>query len=244
MKQFKFYLLPLLICIFLSACAKPASDKESNASIRYGQINCDFSGMTPETAKAYLAVMDDLSAHLGYDEAEAAEGECLHGGFVLDWDGNGTPELCLLLKTSPRDSGSWDGIPIYGWCPPTLYLYTVQNGQAVRAAESDLYFATAGREAAIVALMDANGMQYVRWDYNVFTNESTVTCYELMDGAVQKKEAPADVADASQGAETAQAFLDALGSKVQLLLYNSSGEAKIEGGANARELRAALAAKA
>jgi hypothetical protein len=114
----------------------------------------------------------------------------------------------------------------------------------VRAAETDLYFATAGREAAVAALINGNGMQYIRWDYNVFTNESTVTCYELTDGTVQKKEAPADVADASQGTETAQAFLDALGSKVQLLLYNNSGEAKIEGTANARELRAALAAKA
>ena len=50
-------------------------------------------------------------------------------------------------------------------------------------------------------------------------------------------------APASEGAETAQAFLDALDG-AQLLLYNSSGEARIEGPANARELRAALAAKA
>ena len=244
MKKTKFYFLALAIYIFLSACAKPASNNASDGSIRYGQINCDFSGMTPEIAKAYLSIIDDLSAHLGYDEAQASEGECLHGGFVLDWDGDRTPELCLLLKTSPREPGSWDGTPIYGWYPPTLTLYTYRNGQAVRAAECDLYFATAGREAALAALMTGNGMQYVQWDYNVFTNESTVACYELIDGAMQKKEAPANVANASQGAETAQAFLDALGSKAQLLLYNNSGEAKIEGGANAQELRAALAAKA
>ena len=54
---------------------------------------------------------------------------------------------------------------------------------------------------------------------------------------------PADVIAASEGAETAQAFLDTLDG-AQLLLYNSSGEARIEGPANARELRAALAAKA
>ena len=42
-----------------------------------------------------------------------------------------------------------------------------------------------------------------------------------------------------------RSVLDALGAgKAQLLLYNNSGEAKIEGAANARELRAALAAKA
>ncbi len=29
--------------------------------------------MTPEDAKAYLAAVDDLSAHLGYDEAEVAK---------------------------------------------------------------------------------------------------------------------------------------------------------------------------
>ena len=56
---------------------------------------------------------------------------------------------------------------------------------------------------------------------------------------------PAAAAEASDGAETAQAFLDALGAdKAQLLLYNLSGEARIEGAANARELREALAAKA
>ena len=239
-----FCLLVLVIFIFFSACAKPASNNASDVSIRYGQINCDFSGMTPEIAKAYLAIIDDLSAHLGYDEAQTSDGECLHGGFVHDWDGDKIPELCVLLKTSPRESGSWDGTPIYGWYPPTLFLYTYRNGQAVRSAECDLYFATAGREAALAALMAGNGIQYIRRDYNVFTNESTVECYELINGAMQKIEVPGDVAAASQGAETAQAFLDALGSKAQLLLYNNSGEAKIEGGANAQELRAVLAAKA
>ena len=59
------------------------------------------------------------------------------------------------------------------------------------------------------------------------------------------RELPAEVADAAKGAETAQAFLNALGpGKAQLLLYNISGETKIEGDANAQELRAALAAKA
>jgi hypothetical protein len=235
-------ILGLIICIFLTACAKPAA---GDINIDYGQIKGNFSGMKPEIAKAYLAVVDDLSTHLGFDEAEASEGEYLHGGFVRDWDGDGTPELCLLLKTSPRDSGSWDGTPAYGWYAPTLYLYTVQNGQAVRVAECDLYFATAGKEAAVAALVTGNGLQVVRWERYAFTEENSVACFELTNGAVQKKEAPADVAAASQGAETAQAFLDALGAgKAQLLLYNNSGEAKIEGEANARELRAALAKKA
>ena len=241
MNKVKFYILGLIICIFLTACSNPAED---DAGIDYGQIKGSFSGMTPEIAKAYLSVVDDLSAHLGYDEAEGAEGEYLHGGFVLDWDGDGTPELCLLLKTSPRDSGDWNGTPVYGWYPPTLYLYTYQNGQAVRAGECDLYFGTAGREAAIAALMIGNSMQYVWWDRNALVNETYMDCYELINGAVRKKEAPGDVTGASQGAETAKAFLDMLGDKTQLLLYNNSGEAKIEGEANARELRAALAAKA
>ena len=242
MSKAKFIILALMICIFLTACTKPAADV---ASVDYGQIIGDFSGLTPEIAKAYLAVVDDLATHLGYDEAEASEGECLHGGFIFDWDGNGTPELCLLLRTSPRDTGSWDGTPVYGWYPPTLYLYTYRDGQAVCVGECDLYFGTAGREAAVVALMTGNGLRYVWWDRNAIVEETYVDCFELINGAVQKKEVPADVAAASQGAETAQAFLDALGAgKAQLLLYNNSGEAKIEGEANAQELRAALAAKA
>ena len=55
--------------------------------------------------------------------------------------------------------------------------------------------------------MAGNGIQYIRWDYNVFTNESTVECYELINGAMQKIEVPGDVVAASQGSETAQAFL-------------------------------------
>ena len=247
MNRTKFFIPVLLISLFLTACGKPAADTAAAdpVNVRYGRINSDFSALTPEIATAYLAVVDELAAHLGYDEAEAAEGECLHGGFVLDWDGDGTPELCLLLKTSPRDSGSWDGTPIYGWFPPTFYLYTYQNGQAVRAGECDLYFATAGREAAVAALETEKGMQYVWWEHSMFTEESDLCCFALLNGAVQKTEAPADLAGASQKAETAQAFLDALGTdRAQLLLYNNSGEATIEGEANARELRAALAAKA
>ena len=235
-------MLVLIFCIFLTACAKPAAD---GPGLDYGQIKGDFSGLTPEIAKAYLAIVDELSSHLGYDEAEASEGECLHGGFVRDWDGDGTPELCLLLKTSPRDPDGWEGTPLYGWYPPTLYLYTYQNGQAVRAGACDLYFATGGREAALAALTAGNGLQDVRWDHSLFAEESYVDCFELLNGAVQSREVPADVANASNGAETAQAFLAALGDgKAQLLLYNNSGEAAIAGEANARELRAALAAKA
>ena len=149
-----------------------------------------------------------------------------------------------MLKTSPRDPDSWEGTPLYGWYPPTLYLYTFQNGQAVRAGECDLYFATAGREAAVAALLTGNGLQYLWWDHNEFVEGNTVSCFEVKNGAVQKAEVPADVTSATQGAEAAQAFLDALGAgKAQLLLYNNSGEAKIEGNANARELRAALAQK-
>ena len=239
MKKVKFCVFALIICAFLTACGKPAAD---NISIDYGQIKGDFSGMTKETAKAYLAVVEELAEHLGYTEAEASAGECLHGGFIRDWDGDGTPELCLLLKTSPRDPDSREGTPVYGWYPPTLYLYTYQNGQAVRAGECDLYFATAGREAAVAALLTGNGLQYLWWDHNEFVEENSVSCFELKNRTVQKAEVPADVTRAAQGAEAAQAFLDALGAgKAQLLLYNSSGEAKIEGNANARELRVALA---
>ena len=115
----------------------------------------------------------------------------------------------------------------------------------MRAGACDLYFATGGREAALAALTAGNGLQYVRWDHSLFAEESYVDCFELLNGAVQSREVPADVANASNGAETAQAFLAALGDgKAQLLLYNNSGEAAIAGEANARELRAALAAKA
>ena len=224
-----------------AADTAPAND----VSAAYGRIDSDFSALAPGTASVYLGIVDDLSAHLGYDEAEASGGECLHGGFVRDWDGDGTPELCLLLKTSPRESGGWDGTPVYGWYPPTLYLYTVQNGQAVLAGSCDLYFAMADREAAVAALLAGDGLQLVRWDRSEFADETLLDCYAPVNGALQKTDVPADVTTASDGAETAQAFLDALGAgKAQLLLYNASGDAKLEGGANARELRAALAAKA
>ena len=233
--------LILVICVLLTACAKPAAE---DSGVNYGRIESDASGMTTEIARAYLAIVDELFQHLGYDETEASEGECLHGGFIRDWDGDGTPELCLLLRTSPRDSGGWDGTPVYGWYPPTLYLYTFRDGQAVKAGECDLYFATAGREAVVAALTDGNGVRYVRWDHSIFEQESVLGCYELANGEVRKTEVPADAADASKDAETAQAFLDTLGAgRAQLLLYNNSGETRIEGEANARELRAALAAK-
>ena len=242
MRKTVYCTLVLLICVFLTACSKPAAE---DFDVNYGEIGSDASGLTPEIAGAYLAVVDELSQHLGYDETEASEGEYLHGGFVRDWDGDGTPDLCLLLRTSPRDSGSWDGTPVYGWYAPTLYIYTFRDGQAVKAGECDLYFATAGREAVIAMLTDDSGVRYVRWDHSIFEQESALGCYELANGEVRRTEAPSDAAGASEGAETAQEFLDALGAdRARLLLYNNSGEAGIEGEANARELREALAAKA
>lgn len=241
MSRAKTLLSGLMICLLLTACAKPAVELPA---VDYGRIKGDFSGLTPEIAGAYLAVVDELAAHLGYDEAELSAGECLHGGFVRDWDGDGTPELCLLLKTGPRDGG-WDGTPLYGWFPPTLRLYTYRDGQAVCAGECDLYFATGGREAAVAVLAAESGTRSLRWDRSPFAEESLVYCYALTDGALRQTELPAAFEDAARSAETAQAFLDAPGCDgAQLLLYNYSGEARIEGEPNARELRAALAAKA
>ena len=227
-------LLALALCVSMTACA-------GQYSADYGAIRSDFTAVTPELARAYLAVMDALSAELGYTEADASEGECLHGGFVRDWDSDGVPELCLLLKTSPRDSGA----PRYGWYPPTLYPYVYRDGRAERAGECDLYFATGGREAAVAAWITGGGTRYVRWDRSADANEVYVGCYALENGAVRQTEAPAEAMDAAQKAETAQAFPDALESgTAQLLLYNESGEAGLAGEANARELRAAIAAKA
>ena len=244
----------ILTALTLTACGRSVSEKaESSGKANvisadgadYGKIKSDFTGMTPEIAKAYLAVADELAEYLGYDEAEASEGEYLHGGFVRDWDSDGTPELCLLLKTSPRDPDSRDGTPIYGWFPPTLYLYSYQNGQAVRVGESDLYFATAGREAVIAALPAGNGLQYVRWDRTELINETIVGSYELQNGTIRQTELSPIAAGASETAETVGEFLAAPGAEgMQPLLYNSSGEARIEGEANARELRAALASMA
>ncbi len=244
MKTAKIIIIGLILCLLLAACGKPAAES-TPAPAEAEQTAQDSSGLTPEIAKAYLAVVDEAAEHLGYDEAEASEGECLYGGFVRDWDGDGTPELCLLLKTSPRDSGGWDGTPLYGWYPPALWLYTFQDGQAVRVAECDLYFATAGREAAIALLNGENGTQLIRWDRTGITEETYLSCLSLDGGVLREAEIPADAGEASEGAATAQAFLEALGpGRAQLLLYNGSGEARIEGEANARELRAELAAKA
>ena len=225
---------------------KPAAESaEAGPEADYGFIQSDFSGMTPEIAGAYLAVMDEIAAHLGYHEAEAAAGEYLHGGFVRDWNGDGTPELCLLLKTSPRDTGSWDGTPIYGWYPPTLYLYTLQDGQTVQAGEVDLYFGTAGREAAVAARMTEDGVQCVCWDRNDFAGETYADRYELVNGKLQKNELSDEETTGWKSAETVQAFLDTLGDgNAQLLLYNSSGDAKIEGAENAQKLREALVSTA
>ena len=244
MKKAKITIVVLLICVLLTACGKPAAESAPDiAPAESEQTAEEASGLRPEIAKAYLAVMDEVAEHLGYDEAEASVGECLYGGFVRDWDGDGTPELCLLLKTSPRDSGGWDGTPLYGWYPPTLYLYTYQDGQAIRAAECDLYFATAGREAAIAALTGGNGTQLIWWDRTDITEETYLSCLALDGGRLREAEIPADAAAASESVTTAQAFLETLGAgRVQLLLYNCIGEARIEGEANARELRAELAA--
>ena len=243
MKKTGIVIIGLILCILLVACGKAAP--ESTAVPAPAQTAEDASGLTPEIAAAYLAVVDDTAEHLGYDEAEASEGECLYGGFLRDWNGDGTPELCLLLKTSPRDSGGWDGTPLYGWYPPTFYLYTYQDGQAVLAGECDLYFATAGREAAIALLSGGNGTQFIRWDRTEIAEETYLSCFELDGGLLQEAEIPSDAAEASEVAATARDFLETLGpGRVQLLLYNCSGEARIEGEANAREFRAELAAKA
>lgn len=234
MKKAMRALLTLALCVGLTACG-------GSGGADYGAIRSDLSAVTPELARAYLAVMDELAAELGYTEAEASEGECLHGGFVRDWDGDGAAELCLLLRTSPRDGGT----PRYGWYAPTLRLYTCRDGRAACAGECDLYFATGGREAAVAAWITESGTRYVRWDRSAFADETYIGCFALENGAVHEAEAPAEVMDAARKAETAQDFPGALGSgTAQLLLYNSSGEARLEGEANARALRAALAEKA
>ena len=241
MKKSLIILLSLAL-LLLAACGK------SSAAVPDAAPAQDSEGpsvTSPETARAYLEVMDELAAHLGYEENEASEGECLHGGFILDWDCDGTKELCLLLRTSPRDPDTWDGTPLYGWYAPTLYLYTVRDGQAVRAGERDLYFSTAGREAAVAALTVNGGVQLVRWERNDFEEKTYVDCLALVNGALQKAEVPAEIAAAAETAESAQAFLDALGTgKAQLLMINRSGETAIEWEANARDLRASLAEKA
>ena len=116
-----------------------------------------------------------------------------------------------------------------------------RNGQAVRVGECDLYFATAGREAVIAALPDGSGLQCLRWDRTEPANEIFAAGYGLSNGAIQQTETPSF----AESAETAGEFLAAPGTEaMQPLLYNRSGEAKIEGEANARELRAALASMA
>ena len=74
--------------------------------------------------------------------------------------------------------------------------------------------------------------------------ETTVICFELADGELQMKEAPTDVADAAGESNSSEEFLDALGSlnvyNAQLLLFNNSGDAKIEGDANILQLREAI----
>ena len=209
-------------------------------------LNSEVPSVTsPEVAGAYLQIMDDLAAQLGYEEAEASEGECLHGGFILDWDGDGVKELCLLLKTSPRENESPDSPPLYGWYAPTLYLYIYKDGQAERAAERDLYFSTAGREVAFAALSIEGGVQLLRWERSDFEEETHVDCLTLADGILQESEVPPEIAAAAEKAENVQALLEALGTgKAQLLMINTSGEASIEWEANAQQLRADLAARA
>ena len=170
MKKTTLFISALMTCTLLASSGIYTAD-ELNTD--YGHIENDFTGMTPEIASAYLSVIDELSGHIGCDATEDAAEEYLHGGFIRDWDADGTPELCLLLRTSPREDDSWDGMPVYGWYPPTLYLYTYQDGQAVRAGECDLYFGTAGREAAVIALAEEDGMKYVWWDRFAPEEETT-----------------------------------------------------------------------
>ncbi len=248
MKKTGALILMLALCLFLTACASPAAKSPAaaeNTAVDYGRIKGDLSGLKPEIAGAWLPVLDDYIEHLGTDVTEDSGKEYLHGGFIRDWDGDGTPELCLLLRTSPRDPDTWDGTPRYGWYPPTLCLYTVRGGHAVRAGECDLYFATAGRESAVAVLPAENGLRLIQWDHSDLVEGSSVICFELKDGVLARTEPDAELAAAANGAQTASAFLETSGvDGAQLLLYNASGEARIEGPANARELRAAVAAKA
>ena len=97
----------------------------------------------------------------------------------------------------------------------------------------------------MAALITGQGMQFVWWDRMDSMDEGDVYYYEFEDGTMQMEEAPANVKEASKGAKSAEGFLDALGTdKAQLLMHNRSGITKIEGEANAQELRAALVRRA
>ena len=239
----------LAMCLSIAACGKSvpklpsiqapvdAAPVEEQTQTPGGQ-----GGLSPEIAKAYLAEVDELASHLGFSESEGLQDEYLHGGFISDWDGDGTPEMCLLLKTSPRENGGWDGTPLYGWNAPSFYLYRYINGQAARIAQCDLYFATAGREAEVAAVKTENGTQAVWFERNDTTGESFATCFELINGTIERKPAPDAMAELAGKAANSKAFFESLGEGNALpLLYNYSGEAKIEPAANGRELREALA---
>ena len=98
MRTVKYCIYLLILCIYLTACGKSVSDEAAaeetaaeKVSLNYGQIESDCSGLTPGVAAVFLGIVDDLSSHLGYDEAEASGGEYLQGGFVRDWNGDGMP---------------------------------------------------------------------------------------------------------------------------------------------------------
>ncbi len=249
MKKTMLIILALIMSILIAACGKPVpkvpapeAPSADTASAEPAQTESGNGGLSPEIAKAYLEEVDTLASHLGFSEGEGLQGEYLHGGFISDWDGDGIPEMCLLLKTSPREDGSWSGTPLYGWNAPTFYLYKYLSGQAARVAECDLYFATAGREAEVSALKTESGTKAVWFDRNDTTGEGYAVCFEFVNGTIERKDAPADMAEAAKKASSAQAFLDWLGKdNVMPLIYNYSGDARIEPVANGRELREALA---
>ena len=63
----KFCIYLLILCIFLTACGKAVSYEAAaeetaaeKVSLNYGQIESDFSGLTPGVAAVFLGIMDDL----------------------------------------------------------------------------------------------------------------------------------------------------------------------------------------
>lgn len=136
MRTVKFCIYLLILCIFLTACGKAVSYEAAaeetaaeKVSLNYGQIESDFSGLTPGVAAVFLGIVDDLSSHLGYDEAEASGGEYLQGGFVRDWNGDGMPELCLLLKTSPGRTAVGTELPSTAGIPRRFISTRFKTGK-------------------------------------------------------------------------------------------------------------------
>jgi len=200
--------------------------------------------LTPEVATAYWTVLNQkINQHGILDKTSGfgTDDEGVQGGYLLDMDNNGTPELVICSFYLG------DG---YGYNSPFLDVYTYDGGEAYLAFWTDLYGATAGYE--VEYFLEEIDAGFVHLNRHMYHKYSETEVYEetemgvLSGSAFFMRHDGSDMSLEEQKAagiviDPDEAPADA---KVQILVKNESGEYTFGFENNAQQLLSALASRA